>query len=103
MLTNNYRGPWPPSNALVKKTVLTHKFEKEGIMTKAVKEKTVESTKMKEILNKIDERYQYVDTPAYKHGYSEGESQGDYLSEEYHKEMIYRLVKAMTMDIKNNS
>ena len=100
MLTNNYRGPWPPSNSLVKKTVLTHKFEKEGIMTKAVKEKTVESTKMKEILNKIDERYQYVDTPAYKHGYSEGEAQGDYLATEYHKEIIYRLVKQMTMEIK---
>jgi hypothetical protein len=69
-------------------------------MTKAVKEKTVESTKMKEILNKIDERYQYVDTPAYKHGYSEGEAQGDYLATEYHKEIIYRLVKQMTMEIK---
>jgi hypothetical protein len=102
MLTNNYRGPWPPSNALVKKTVLTHKFEKEGIMTKEVKEKKAESTKLKEILNKMDERYQYVDTPAYKHGYSEGEAQGDYLATEYHKEMIYRLVKSMTMDIKNS-
>ena len=71
-------------------------------MTKAVKEKKAESTKLKEILNKMDERYQYVDTPAYKYGYESGESQGDYLSEEYHKEMIYRLVKAMTMDIKNS-
>jgi hypothetical protein len=51
----------------------------------------------------MDERYQYVDTPAYKHGYSEGEAQGDYLATEYHKEIIYRLVKQMTMDIKKNS
>jgi hypothetical protein len=100
MTKNNYRGPWPPSNTLVKKTVLTHKFEKEGIMTTTVKQKKVESTKLKEILTKMDERYQYVDTPAYKYGYEQGESQGDYLSEEYHKEMIYRLVKQITMDIK---
>lgn len=71
-------------------------------MTKAVKEKKAESTKLKEILTSMDERYQYVDTPAYKYGYSEGESQGDYLATEYHKEMIYRLVKSMTMDIKNS-
>jgi len=100
MTKNNYRGPWPPRNALVKKTVLTHKFEKEGIMTKAVKEKKVESTKLKEILTKMDERYQYVGTPEYEFGYQSGESQGDYLATEYHKEMIYRLVKQMTMDIK---
>jgi hypothetical protein len=101
-MKNRYVGPWPPSNALVKKTVLTNKFEKEGIMTKAVKEKKVESTRMQEILNKMDERNQYIDTPAYRYGYESGESQGDYLSQEYHKEMIYRLVKQMTMDIKNS-
>jgi len=100
MLKNNYRGPWPPSNSVVKRFVLINKFEKEGIMTKAVKEKKAESTKMQEILNKMDERFQYVDTPAYKHGYEQGESQGDYLATEYHKELIYRLVKQMTMDIK---
>ena len=43
MLKNNYRGPWPPSNSTVKKTILTNKFEKEGIMTKEVKEKKAES------------------------------------------------------------
>ncbi len=103
MMKNNYRGPWPPSNALVKKTILTNKFEKEGIMTKTVKQNKAESTKLKALLTSMDERYQYVDTPAYKHGYSEGEAQGDYLATEYHKEIIYRLVKQMTMDIKKNS
>ena len=71
-------------------------------MTKAIKEKKAESTKLKELLTRLDEGYQYVDTPAWKYGYSEGEAQGDHISNEYHKEMIYRLVKAMTMDIKNS-
>jgi hypothetical protein len=72
-------------------------------MTKAIKEKKPESSKIREILNSMDERNQYIDTPAYKYGYESGESQGDYLATEYHKEMVYRLVKSMTMDVKNNS
>ena len=71
-------------------------------MTKAIKEKNPESSKIREILNSIDERNQYIDTPAYKYGYEQGESQNDYLATEYHKEMIYRLVKQMTMDVKNS-
>lgn len=72
-------------------------------MTKAIKKKNPESSKIREILNSMDERNQYLDTPAYKYGYAQGESQGDYLATEYHKEMIYRLVKQMTMDVKNSS
>jgi hypothetical protein len=71
-------------------------------MTKAIKEKNPESSKIREILNKMDERNQYIDTPAYNFGYESGESQGDYLATEYHKEMVYRLVKQMTMEIKNS-
>lgn len=99
-MKNNYRGPWPPRNNIVKKIILTNKFEEEGIMTKAVKEKKAESSKLREILTSMDERNQYIDTPAYKYGYEQGESQGDYLATEYHKEMVYRLVRQMTMDIK---
>ena len=69
-------------------------------MTKAVKEKKAESSKLRKILTSMDERNQYIDTPAYKYGYEQGENQGDYLATEYHKEMVYRLVKQMTMDIK---
>ena len=71
-------------------------------MTKAIKEKKSESSKIREILTSMDERNQYLDTPAYDFGYQSGESQGDYLATEYHKEMIYRLVKSMTMDVKNS-
>ena len=71
-------------------------------MTKAIKEKKSESSKIREILTSMDERNQYLDTPAYDFGYQSGESQGDYLATEYHKEMIYRLVKQMTMDVKNS-
>ena len=71
-------------------------------MTTTVKKKKTESSKLKEILTSMDERNQYIDTPAYKYGYEQGESQGDYLATEYHKEMIYRLVKQMTMDIKHS-
>ena len=71
-------------------------------MTKAIKEKKPESSKIREILTSMDERNQYLDSPAYKFGYESGESQGDYLATEYHKEMIYRLVKQMTMDIKHS-
>ena len=71
-------------------------------MTKAIKEKKPESSKIREILTSMDERNQYLDSPAYKFGYESGESQGDYLATEYHKEMIYRLVKQMTMDVKNS-
>ena len=98
-MKNRYVGPWPPSNSIVKKTILTNKFKEEGIMTTTVKKKKTESSKLKEILTSMDERNQYIDTPAYKYGYEQGESQGDYLATEYHKEMIYRLVKQMTMDI----
>ena len=71
-------------------------------MTKAIKKKNPESSKIREILTSMDERNQYLDTPAYRYGYESGESQGDYLATEYHKEMIYRLVKQMTMDVKNS-
>ena len=72
-------------------------------MTKAIKKKNPESSKIREILTSMDERNQYLDTPEYRYGYEQGESQGDYLATEYHKEMIYRLVKQMTMDVKNSS
>ena len=68
-------------------------------MTTAIKKKNPESSKIREILNSIDERNQYLDTPAYKYGFESGESQGDYLATEYHKEMVYRLVKSMTMGV----
>ena len=71
-------------------------------MTKAIKEKKPESSKIREILTSMDERNQYLDSPAYKFGYESGESQGDYLATEYHKEMIYRLIKQMTRDIKHS-
>ena len=71
-------------------------------MTKAMKEKKPESSKIREILTSMDERNQYLDSPGYKYGYESGESQGDYLATEYHKEMIYRLVKQMTMEIKHS-
>ena len=71
-------------------------------MTTAIKKKNPESSKIREILNSMDERNQYLDTPGYKYGFESGESQGDYLATEYHKEMVYRLVKSMTMGVKNS-
>jgi hypothetical protein len=50
---------------------------------------------LKSLLISLDERNQFLDTPAYKFGFDQGMEQGSSLATEQHKEVIYNLIMSM--------
>jgi hypothetical protein len=50
---------------------------------------------LKSLLISLDERNQFLDTPAYKFGFEQGIEQGSFQATEEHKEVIYNLVMSV--------